>query len=347
MSTQMEKEVKEQPEAIARTLEASRGPVEALCKDIRGREITYVTIAARGTSDNAGRYAKYILPAFNGLPVALTTPSLFTFYKKPPRLKNVLVLGISQSGQSEDIVEVLKTARAQGALTAAITTDPSSPLAATAQHTLPLASGLEKAVAATKTFTSSLALLAQLSVTLDEEKERRRSLEALPKLMGQACEMAEKAVAPRAERYRFMDRCVVIARGYSYAIAFEIALKLKELTYVTALPYSSADFLHGPMAIVEPGFPVIVIVPKGELYPHLKEFTEQLAARSAELLVISNSEEVLRLGEARFPIPDGVPEWLAPVLSVVPGQFLALNLSLAKGIDPDKPRGLKKVTVTR
>ncbi len=159
--------------------------------------------------------------------------------------------------------------------------------------------------------------------------------------------MAAESVPPRAERYRYMDRCVVIARGYSYAIAFEIALKLKELTYVTALPYSSADFMHGPMAIVEPGFPVMVIAPAGELFPHLKEFTEQVAARSAELIVVSNSEEVLKLAQARFPIPDKVPEWLAPVLSVVPGQFLALYLSLAKGINPDVPRGLSKVTVTR
>ena len=347
MTTQLEKEIKEQPEAIARTLEESRAPVEKLCRDIRARDIDYVMIAARGTSDNAGVYAKYILPAFNGLPVALAAPSLFTFYKKPPRLKNVLVLGISQSGQSEDIVEVMTAARAQGALTAAITTDLSSPIARTADHGLHLATGVEKAVAASKTFTSSLALLAQLSVTLEGDKDRRASLDALPGLMASACAMAAEAVPPRAERYRYMDRCAIIARGYAYAIAFEIALKLKELTYVTALPYSSADFMHGPIAIVEPGFPVMVIAPRGELLPHLKEFTEQAAARQAELLVVSNSEEMLALAEARFPIPDSIPEWLAPVVSVVPGQFLALHLSLAKGINPDVPRGLKKVTVTR
>ena len=347
MSTQLEKEIREQPEALARTLEASRSAVEGLCKDIRSRDICHVMIAARGTSDNAGVYAKYILPAFNGLPVALAAPSLYTFYKKPPRLRNVLVLGISQSGQSEDIAEVLAGARTQGALTAAITTDLASPIAKTVDHPLHLATGVEKAVAASKTFTSSLAILAQLSVALEGDKERRRSLDELPAVMEKACQMAAEAVPPRAERYRYMDRCVVIARGFCYAIAFEIALKLKELTYVTALPYSSADFMHGPMAIVEPGFPVIVIAPRGELFPHLKDFTEQVAARSAELIVISNAEEVLKLAEARFPIPEGVPEWLAPVVSVVPGQFLALHLSLAKGINPDVPRGLKKVTVTR
>jgi glutamine---fructose-6-phosphate transaminase (isomerizing) len=347
MTTQLEKEIKEQPEAIARTLEESRAPMEKLCKDIRARDINYVMIAARGTSDNAGVYAKYILAAFNGLPVALAAPSLFTYYKKPPRLKNVLVLGISQSGQSEDIVEVMTAARGQGALTAAITTDLSSPLAKCSDHTLHLATGVEKAVAASKTFTSSLALAAQLSVTLEGDKDRGRSLAALPRYMSDACAMAAQAVPPRAERYRYMDRCAIIARGYSYAIAFEVGLKLKELTYVTALPYSSADFMHGPIAIVEPGFPVMVIAPKGELLPHMKEFTSQVVARQAELLVVSNSEELLAQAEARFPIPDGIPEWLAPVVAVVPGQFLALYLSLAKGINPDVPRGLKKVTVTR
>jgi glutamine---fructose-6-phosphate transaminase (isomerizing) len=347
MPTQLEKEIREQPEAVARTLEKSRGPVEKLCADIRARDIDYVMIAARGTSDHAGIYANYLLGAHNGLPVALATPSLFTFYKSPPRLKNVLVLGISQSGQSEDIVEVIREAKSQGALTAAITTDTASPIAKGSDHCLQLATGVEKSVAASKTFTSSLALLAQISVTLDGARGRRESLEQLPGFMDKACALAAEAVPPRAERYRYMESCAVISRGYAYAIAFEVALKLKELTYVTTVPYSSADFMHGPIAIVQSGFPVILVAPEGELLPHLRDFAGELVERNAELIVVSSSTELLGMAQTRFPVPSGMPEWLAPVACVVPGQFLALHLSLAKGIDPDAPRGLKKVTVTR
>jgi len=207
MATQLEKEIREQPEAAARTLEQSRAPVEKLCADIRAHDIDYVMIAARGTSDHAGIYANYLLGAHNGLPVALATPSLFTFYKRPPRLRNVLVLGISQSGQSEDIVEVIREAKSQGALTAAITTDTASPIAKGADHCLQLATGVEKSVAASKTFTSSLALLAQLSVTLEGSKERRKSLDSLPGFMDKACALAAEAVPPRAERYRYMESC--------------------------------------------------------------------------------------------------------------------------------------------
>ena len=347
MSTQLEEEIREQPRAIERILRSSRGAIDELCRQIRKRDIVYIMIAARGSSDNAGIYAKYVFPAFNGLPVAMTTPSLFTFYKKPPRLRNVLVLGISQSGQSEDIVEVLAVAGKQGALTAAITSDKSSPLADAAAHVLLLDERPEKSVAATKTFSGSLAILALLSAALEKDTERLAGLECLPAMMERTIALSEEAAREKAERYRYMDRCVVIGRGFSYAIAFEIALKLKELTYVTAVPYSSADFLHGPMAMVEPGFPVVLIAPRGKLFPHLKEFALQLVERSAELIVISDAEEMLKLGKTRLPIPEGSPEWLCPALEVIPGQLLSLHLAIAKGFDPDAPRGLRKVTVTR
>jgi glutamine---fructose-6-phosphate transaminase (isomerizing) len=210
-----------------------------------------------------------------------------------------------------------------------------------------LQTGSEKAVAATKTFTCSLALLAKLSVALQGDQKKLAAMKELPERANKTVEMAEKAAAAKAERYRYMDRCVVIGRGFSYGIALEIALKLKELTYVTADPYSSADFLHGPMAMIEPGFPVVLVAPSGTLLQHMKEFASQLSERGSEILAISDSEAILGFGLTRLPIPEGLPEWLSPVLAVIPGQLLGLHLAVAKGFDPDAPRGLKKVTVTR
>jgi len=345
--TQLEKEIAEQPGALSRTIDSSGAAIAPLCRDLRARDVTFVLIAARGSSDNAGVYAKYVFPAFNGLPVAMTTPSLYTFYRKPPRLRNVLVLGISQSGQSEDIVEVLSEARRQGALTAAITADAGSPLAGSADHVLLLQTGPEKAVAATKTFTSSLALLACISACLEGDQERTAEIKGLPELAERTVKAAGEAVAARAERYRYMDRCAVISRGFSYGIAMEIALKLKELTYVTAESYSSADFLHGPMAIIEPGFPVILLSSGGALLPHMREFAASLQERGAEIVSVSDTEEILSFGRTKLPVAAGSPEWLFPILSVIPGQLLSLHLAIAKGLDPDAPRGLHKVTVTR
>jgi len=345
--TLLEKEISEQPDSLSRTIDSCGPAVEKLCAEIRRRDISYVMIAARGSSDNAGIYAKYLLSAFNGLPVVLSTPSLYTFYHKPPKLRNALVLGISQSGQSEDILEVLRNAKSQGAVTAVVTADPSSPMARTADHPLVLATGAEKAVAATKTFTASLAVLAGISASLEQSGERLASLRELPALASRTIEGAREPARARAERYRYMDRCVVISRGFSYGIAMEVALKLKELTYITAEPYSSADFLHGPMAMVEPGFPVILIAPKGTLLSHLEEFGQQLRERKAEIIAISDAPSILSLGHTSLPVADGAPEWLTPILSVIPGQLLGLNLALAKGLEADSPRGLRKVTVTR
>ena len=343
----MEREIGEQPAAVEKTIKGCAAEAESLGKDIRARDITCVMIAARGSSDNAGVYAKYIFQAFNGLPVAMATPSLFTFHHTPPRLASMLVLGISQSGQSEDIVEVLAEARRQGALTAAITADPASPLAAQANHVLQLQTGTEKAVAATKTYTSSLAAIALISASLGQDGKRKDALGRLPGQAERTIAGAAPIAIARAERYRYMSRCVVISRGFCYGTAMEIALKLKELTYVTAEPYSSADFQHGPMAIIEPGFPVILISPSGAMLAYMAEFARGLKERAAEIISISDDREMLKLGTTALPVPQGVPEWLSPVLTVIPGQLLALNLALAKGIDPDVPRGLRKVTVTR
>jgi len=346
-TTTMEREIGEQPQSLARTLEVNAAELDALGRSLRARPVSTVMIAARGSSDNAGVYAKYLFQCFNGVPVAMATPSLYTFHHAPPRLKDIFVLGVSQSGQSEDIVEVMAEARRQGALTASITADARSPVAAQSQHVLKLETGPEKAVAATKTFTSSLALIAGLSAAWGQSGERSGALARLPELAASTLAAASGPVAQAAPTFRHISRCVVLSRGFSYGIAMEVALKLKELTYVTAEPYSSADFQHGPMAMVEPNFPVILVATKGILHDHLVELARQVRQRKPDLLCISDSRDILELGDSRLPVSEGAPEWLSPILAVMPGQMFALRLSLARGIDPDVPRGLSKVTVTR
>ena len=345
-NSHLQQEILEQPEVLRRLLEVERPAIERVAAAIRARAPRSVVMAARGSSDNAARYGQYLFGAANGLLVALATPSLFTLYNAPPRLERAVVLGISQSGRSPDIVAVVEEGRRQGALTAAITNDPASPLAEAAEYVISLHAGEERSIAATKTYTASLLALAMLSAALAEDAQRFQALQALPEAVSQVLNAAP-AIIEAAERYRYMEACVVVSRGYNYATAFEIALKLKELTYVLAEPYSSADFWHGPVALVEHGFPVLAVVPEGCVAEELVAFLRQLREREAELVVISDRDDALALAQTPLPLPAGVQEWLSPLVAVVPGQLFALGLTLAKGFDPDHPRGLRKVTLTR
>jgi len=340
-------EISEQPERIQSLLINQRQTVEQIADALRKRDVSYVFLAARGTSDNAGRYANYLWGARNGLPLALATPSLFTYYQQPPKLKNALVVGISQSGQSPDIVSVLEEGRRQNCLTLAITNEPNSPLTQCADFVLDVQAGPEKAVAATKTYTTELMTIAMLSAALNGDKADWKELGKVGKWMKQALKQ-DALIAQAAQRYRYMRQCVVLGRGFNYATAFEWALKLKELTYVEAEPYSSADFQHGPIAMMERGFPVMVIAPQGKVFDSLLEVLAQLRREfMAELLVISNAKRALSLAQIPVTIPDDVPEWLTPLVSILPAQLFAYHLTRAKGFDTEAPRSIHKVTATK
>ncbi len=341
----LEAEIAEQPVVLERLLREEGRKVHDIAGAIRKREPRFVYVAARGTSDHAGTYGKYLLASACGLPVALATPSLFTIYRRPPSLQGALVLGISQSGHSPDIVEVIAEGRRQGAITLGITNNPDSPLAAAAECVLPVHAGAEHAVAATKTYTAQLTALALLAVAMAGDSALWADLERLPEHIARTLELSQEALW-RVERYRYMERCVLIGRGYNYATALEVALKLKELTYVVAEPYSSADFRHGPIAIIEQGFPAILVAPHGAVYDDLMGLAMDLRAREAEVVMISDMEEALALAQTPFRLPPGVPEWLSPIVAVVPGQLFAAALTKAKGYDLDQPRGLRKVTRT-
>jgi glutamine---fructose-6-phosphate transaminase (isomerizing) len=338
-------EIYQQPHVLDALLHEESERAQDIARRLRGHEFHHVVLAARGTSDNAARYGQYLLGAHNRLPVGLATPSLFSVYRQPPRLEGALVIGISQSGQSPDIVAVLAEARRQGAPTLAITNDPGSPLAGEGDHLLPLHAGEERAVAATKTYLAQLAALALLSCALARDEERLEALRQAPRLVERVLGM-EDLVAGAVERYRYMETCVVLGRGYNYATAFEIALKLKELNYLIAESYSSADFMHGPIAVVGSGFPALLVAPSGAMFPTMHAFGLELKSRGAELLVISDREELLAEAVTPLPLPQGLPEWVSPLVAVVPGQLFALHLTLAKGNDPDRPAGLQKVTMT-
>lgn len=345
MSSYLRREILEQPAVLRELLEQERENVMQIAQAVRDYHPRYILLAARGSSDNAARYGQYLFGAVNKLPVALASPSLYTLYKSPPIADGALVIAISQSGQSPDIVAVVEEGRRQGALTIAITNDDQSPLAQAAQHTLRLHAGAEKSVAATKTYTTSLMALAMISSALAEDESRLAQLMTVPDLIDQIVVDADETISA-AGRYRYMEACVVVSRGFAYTSAYELALKLKELTYVLAEPYSSADFQHGPVALVAQGFPVIAIMPEGELQDELTTFLAELKSRGAELVVISGYEPALALAQTRLPLPAGIPEWLLPIVAIVRGQLFAMGLTEAKGYNVDQPRGINKVTLT-
>lgn len=340
------REIFAQPQVLtALYLEESRRVAE-IAQTLRERTIRYVVIAARGSSDNAALYGKYLFGTTVGLPVALATPSLHTLYHRPPRMEEALVIGISQSGKSTDIVTVVEDAREQGVPTLAITNDPTSPLADAAEFTIALHAGLEKAIAATKTYTAQLMALALLAAHMAGDEELLQELQEVPAAVSQTLGLAEP-ISRIADRYRYMESCVVIGRGYNYATAYEIALKLKELTYVVAEPYSSADFQHGPIAMVANGFPVMIVAPQGKVHAEIHKQAQSLKQKGAELVIISDVQESLDLARVPLPLPTSLPERVTPFVTVIPGQLFAYYLTLAKDYDPDHPRGLTKVTQTR
>jgi len=333
-------EIGEQPEVIAQALERNRDTAR-LVADLVG-ECTHAVIAARGTSDNAGRYAQYVWGTRNRLSVGLTTPSLFSIYDHPPLLTDALVVGISQSGQSPDIVSVLEEGRIQHRATVAFTNDPESPLAKAADVVVNLGAGAERSVAATKTYTSTLAMVALISDALNADDT---ALDGIPLSVTGVLGL-EDEIERAARAFTDMEHCAVLGRGFNHATAFEWALKLQELTQVVAQPFSTADFLHGPVAVIEPGYPVLAVTVRGPAHAEVTGVLERAAATGARLVTISDDPALSDLAGHHITIPGGLEEWLTPVPAIVAAQLFALHLTLAKGLDPEQPRGLKKVTRT-
>jgi glucosamine--fructose-6-phosphate aminotransferase (isomerizing) len=343
MVSLLEQEIWSQPGVITRLLERETEHIQQIVAQLPAFD--YALIAARGSSDHAATYAKYAWTTLAGYPVALAAPSLLTMYKAQMRLAGALVVGISQSGQSPDIIAVLEEGKRQGRPTLAITNDGVSPLAVMADHVVELHAGPEQSIAATKTYAAQLAVMAMFAATMSGNAQHLAALQQLPAAMESTLRLDPESTHG-VERYRYMDRCIIIGRGYNYATSFELALKLKELTYIMATAYSSADFRHGPIATIESGLPVFLVMPGGATFDDMLDLAIEVQQRGAELLVISESERALSLARTALPISSGIPEWLSPLTTIIPGQLFALHLALTKGLNPDVPRGLQKVTRT-
>jgi glutamine---fructose-6-phosphate transaminase (isomerizing) len=339
-------EIFDQYDVLKNLLASQKEQAKKVAAEIKRRNIYYVFLAARGTSDNAGRYANYLWGAHNQLPLALAAPSLFSIYQQPPLLKNALVVGISQSGQSPDIVAVLTEGKRQGCLTLAITNEPDSPLANAADFVFDIMAGTEAAVAATKTYTAELLVIAMLSAALSDDSAAWAELEHVPGWTETVLKL-DSTLEQATARYRYMQRCVVLGRGFNYATAFEWSLKLKELTYVEAEPYSSADFMHGPIAMVDHGFPVMAVNPSGKVFDSMFAIMQQLKEnQKAELAVISDHPKALELAKIPIQLPAGIPEWLSPIIAIIPGQLFGYHLTRHRGYNTEAPRAIHKVTET-
>jgi glucosamine--fructose-6-phosphate aminotransferase (isomerizing) len=342
----LETELREQPASLARLLERQAARARDLAAVFRRDDVRYVLIASRGSSSNAARYAQYVLGRANRVPVMFATPSLYTIYEQPPRLDGAVVLGISQSGASPDVHAVLAEARRQGRPALALTNDPNSPLAREADLVLLLEAGEERAVAATKTYTNSLGAIALVFAAIGDDALARRELERMPAFLEQQIARSLASSPPLGE-YADAVGATVVARGVNYGTGFEIALKIRELSGLLVEAYSPADLMHGPIAALQPGWPVVVVAPTGPAHASVAEIVPALAERRARMVAVSDVAALLERAHTPLPLVAGVPEWLSPLVAVVPGQVTALRLARLRGLDVDNPAGLRKVTLTR
>jgi glucosamine--fructose-6-phosphate aminotransferase (isomerizing) len=340
----MLQEIAEQPAALQKTIQEERSKVERLGAFLKERDVDLIVLVARGSSDNAALFGRYLLEVTTGIPVSLAAPSVHTVYNARLKLSRALVIGVSQSGEGEDINRVLENARACGAYTVGITNEASSSMTKLVDETLLMHGGRERSVAATKTYTGQMLLFYMLASALSDGNTAP-AYEAIPDHAARALEQ-QGAIRELVERYVFMENCVVVGRGLIYANAYELALKLMETCYVVAERFSSADFLHGPLAMVERHFPVILFAPPGAMLDGVKELIERLRELRAETLVITSDEEAARSSTRAIMLPGEISEFLAPIPYIIPAQLFAALLADAKGLDADAPRSLSKVTRT-
>jgi len=342
----MLEEIRQQPETLARTLREEWSGIEKLKEVLVRNRPRLIVLAARGTSDNAAQFGRYLLEITTGIPVSLAAPSVSTLYEARLDYREALVVAISQSGESTDTNVVLERAREAGAVTLGITNEAGSTLARLAGHVIQVRAGKEQSVAATKTYTGQIMALYLLAYALGADL-KRADLERIPAWAADALTL-EPTIAKLAPRFRFMDQAVVVGRGLNYSNAFEFALKMMETCYVVAERFSSADFLHGPIALVERGFPLFLFAPSGVTWPTMAEMLAKLKLLRAETLVISDELNPEAAGRATCEvlIPARIPEIFTPIPYIIPAQIFAARLAAEKGFDPDQPRTLSKITQT-
>jgi glucosamine--fructose-6-phosphate aminotransferase (isomerizing) len=332
-------EIRSQPEVLARRLDQGWAAVEEVAARLRRERPAALMVAARGSSDHAATYAKYLFEIRNRIPVALAAPSAFTVYGSPPRLAGLAVLAISQSGASPDVAAVVEEARRQGRPAFALVNDARSRLGRAAEVVIPMGAGRERSVPASKTYTSSLLCLAMLSCALDPDPAFRAAIEAVPAAVAEALASGAGRLADGVEGRRL----AVIGRGYQLATAQEVALKVTETSYLLAEARSVADFMHGPIAAVDPELPVLLLEAGGPALADMRRLEKRLESDGACLLRIGDT---LRPDARSVRVRTGLPESLTPIPFAAAGQLFAHALAARRGLDPDRPRGLRKITET-
>lgn len=335
-------EIVQQPAALARTIQREGGRIARFAASLNQHPPRLIVLVARGSSDNAALFGRYLLEISTGIPVSLAAPSVHTLYHAKLDLRDALVIGISQSGEGVDINLVLENAKQCGARTLAITNEARSTMAQLTDETFVIQAGREKSVAATKTYTGQLLMFHLLAQAL--HKVKGHEVERLPDLAAEALQLKPQ-IAAMVERYAFMDHCVVVGRGMNYANAYEFAIKLMETCYVVAERFSSADFLHGPIAMIERRFPTFLFAPPGRAFDGMKDLLGRLNTLGAETLVLSSERGVLQAATRAVRLPK-MNELLTPIPYIIPAQLFAALLAEAKGLSPDQPRSLSKVTRT-
>jgi len=350
--SKMLEETREQPQALARTLEEGLSGLHELRRHFVTDRPKLVVMVARGTSDNAAQFGRYLIEISTRIPVSLAAPSVVTLYECPLDLSGVLVVGISQSGESTDTNAVLEDARRRGAMTIGITNESGSSMAGIANVVLLARAGVEQSVAATKTYTCQLLALYLLAYALGGSVDPE-ALRRIPDWVECVLQL-EDSIEEIAERYTFMTRAVTVGRGLNYANALELGLKLMETCYVVAERFSAADLMHGPIAMVEHAFPVFVFAPPGVTWPSISEVVDHVKELKAETLVITDldnrhvSEKAARLIQipVRTSVNGGSEDLYTPIPYIVPAQLFAAHLAWIKGLNPDRPRALHKITLT-
>ncbi len=339
-------EIREQPAALERTLAKERKAAARLKARFTRSRPRFVVLAARGTSDNAAQFGRYLIETTTGIPVSLAAPSVYTLYRAPLDLRDALVVAISQSGESTDVNLVLEQARAQGAMSIGITNEADSTLARLADDCILVRAGKEKSVAATKTYTGQLLAMYLVAQALGAAI-REKQLDRLPELAAKALS-AEKQVQAESARFHYMERALVVGRGLNYANAFEMALKMMETCYVVAERFSSADLLHGPIAMVGQAFPAFVFAPAGVTWTPIKEALGRLEQSGAARFVITDrsNPDAMAAAHRGVVLPVKLDEIDTPIPYIIPAQLFAAHLAAEKGLNPDQPRSLTKVTQT-
>lgn len=340
----MTSELAEQPDVLARILRDVPAAAEAVAAPVREARPRFVLLAARGASDHAALYGKYLVEVLLGWPAGLASPSTMTAYGARPDLRDVLFIAVSQSGASPDLVASTATARECGALTLAVTNDASSALAGAAELHVDMLAGVERAVTATKTYTAELLTMRLLVAALAGSSDLS-DVAGVPDGVASLVAAGDDAIAAGVSLLRSASRLITTGRGFSYPTAREAALKLMETCYLSAQAFSGADLLHGPLALVDEDVPVLASVASGPGGDAMAPVLSRLRERSAALFVVGSESAVASAG-CGVALPDGFAEHVSPILEIVPFQRLALQLALARGIDPDSPRGLSKVTET-